>query len=388
MVNAATITANLLIIGASTRAAAHSAIRAGFKPLCLDMFGDADLQAVVPTQVIEDYPNGLLTVLPQVPRLPAIYVGGLETRPDILECLEENHELWGNSAEFVRAVRCPDTIQESIRMSRVHFPEYRPLTDRPPQDGTWLIRPRSGTGGFAIQRWTDSTNITALVPEDYLFQKVIEGEACSATFLASGQPGDVRFVGVSQQLLAGPDSHLSEFRWCGNLAPISLSMGAESLIRRFGNVLKWKMGLRGLYGVDFVVDAEDRVWITDINPRYPASCELLEHITGCPLLADHARCFDEELDIASKWSRRHPHQFLAKGILFAPREGVIKQELRDPRSVPVKELPEFADLPMKWTEFQRGDPVCTVFSSGDTRDATLAALRAKMDEITTQVFGD
>jgi len=41
---------SLLILGASTRAAAHSARRAGFRPICADMFTDEDLREVAEVQ--------------------------------------------------------------------------------------------------------------------------------------------------------------------------------------------------------------------------------------------------------------------------------------------------------------------------------------------------
>ena len=54
-------TDNLLIFGASTRAAAFSALRAGLRPWCADLFGDADLVSRCPTirMPAGDYPHGI-----------------------------------------------------------------------------------------------------------------------------------------------------------------------------------------------------------------------------------------------------------------------------------------------------------------------------------------
>ena len=53
---------NLVILGASTRAAAFSALRANLRPWCIDLFGDMDLRGRCPVQTIapEDYPGGLV----------------------------------------------------------------------------------------------------------------------------------------------------------------------------------------------------------------------------------------------------------------------------------------------------------------------------------------
>src|SRR5580765_6179499 len=95
------------IIGASARAAAMSALRAGWTPWCADLFGDVDLQRVATVRKIpaETYPHGLLAALADTPRMPVVYTGALENRPDLIEKI--NCPLWGNTPEVVRAVRSP-----------------------------------------------------------------------------------------------------------------------------------------------------------------------------------------------------------------------------------------------------------------------------------------
>ena len=51
---------SLAIVGASTRSAAASAVRAGFHPLAADLFADADLQRIATTTRIRPYPEGFL----------------------------------------------------------------------------------------------------------------------------------------------------------------------------------------------------------------------------------------------------------------------------------------------------------------------------------------
>jgi len=36
-------------------------------------------------------------------------------------------------------------------------------------------------------------------------------------------------------------------------------------------------GLKGLFGIDFVIDEGGRPFLVEINPRYSASMELIEH---------------------------------------------------------------------------------------------------------------
>ena len=71
---------NVLIVGASTRAAAFSALRAGLRPRCLDLFADADLAARCPVARLD--PDGPF----DPPACDAwLYTGSMEARPDLVE---------------------------------------------------------------------------------------------------------------------------------------------------------------------------------------------------------------------------------------------------------------------------------------------------------------
>ncbi|MFO1095954.1 MAG: hypothetical protein U0992_22005, partial [Planctomycetaceae bacterium] len=91
----------IIIAGASTRAAAFSALRSGFRPYCLDRYGDADLRAVAPVQTIENYPYDLIAALEHCPEAPLMYVGALENAGSVLEFMEMGRPLAGNSREVL-----------------------------------------------------------------------------------------------------------------------------------------------------------------------------------------------------------------------------------------------------------------------------------------------
>src|SRR5438309_1251845 len=100
---------NLLIFGASARAAAFSALRAGLSPWCADLFGDADLAARCPVIALPDtYPDGLLEIERQAPPGPFLYTGGLENRPRLLRELAQRRTLWGVAPGILPQVRRPE----------------------------------------------------------------------------------------------------------------------------------------------------------------------------------------------------------------------------------------------------------------------------------------
>src|SRR2546430_2673355 len=121
--------ASLLIVGASARAAAASARRAGFEPWCADLFGDSDLRAMVPESVrcpANRYPGGLANLLAHAPIAPWIYTGGLENHPKLIKTMAALRPLWGNGPEALRASRDPFAVQSVLRDAGLQALQVRP----------------------------------------------------------------------------------------------------------------------------------------------------------------------------------------------------------------------------------------------------------------------
>src|SRR5262249_1841279 len=92
--------ADLVLVGASVRAAAFSALRAGFRPWCADLFGDSDLRSRCSVTVLDaaNYPDGFIDFLSSAPNLPWMYTGALENRRALIRQLTAVRPLWGNDA--------------------------------------------------------------------------------------------------------------------------------------------------------------------------------------------------------------------------------------------------------------------------------------------------
>ena len=65
----------LIIIGASARAAAFSAYRAGYTPYWLDQFGDEDLRQRFRGEIITGYPKEAIALIGKAPDAPFIFTG-------------------------------------------------------------------------------------------------------------------------------------------------------------------------------------------------------------------------------------------------------------------------------------------------------------------------
>jgi hypothetical protein len=107
---------SVLILGASTRAAAQSAIRAGLHPICADLFADLDLRGCAQVLEVADYPRGLVAAAASAPACPWMYTGGLENQPGIVARISKSRPFqitWG----FMRPVSSSRMIRHNAAMT-------------------------------------------------------------------------------------------------------------------------------------------------------------------------------------------------------------------------------------------------------------------------------
>ncbi len=365
----------LLIVGSSARAAAFSARRAGYWPICCDEFADADLQAVGTVYKTKPSFEDIGPALEQWPGISVLYTGAVENHLQLVEQLHASRPLLGNPPEVLRAVRDPHQLAEAIRGLKLTPLELRDSSDPPPTDGRWLLKPLRSAAGRGIVRWTEDARDSETLNEPHYFQEYAEGRSCSAVFVAQGSIGDVKFVGLTEQLIGDEAFQASGFQWCGNIGPIALSVQVESVIRRLGNYFKWKFQLRGLFGIDFIHTPDEQVYVTEVNPRYTSSVELLEFTTAQSLITDHCASFEDAPPPTApeQWTPL-PGQMLGKAVLYAPRPLVL-QASSPPSAKIYRVWPRLADIPADGTSIPAGAPVCTIFQHADSLVKCREALR-------------
>jgi predicted ATP-grasp superfamily ATP-dependent carboligase len=154
-------------------------------------------------------------------------------------------------------------------------------------------------------------------------------------------------------------------------------------------VLAGGCGLSGLFGVDGIL-REDVFWPVEINPRYTASVEVLEHACGLPVLSWHAHVFTQgqlpplaPLVVPSACSIGKAILFARDDLLF-PADGPWMAEVRSP--TPVQEMPAFADIPAAGERIEAGRPVLTLFARADSPSACEEALRRSVADLDRWLF--
>lgn len=342
-------TASITLVGASTRAMAWSATRAGEHPLSLDLFTDTDLLALpgVKAQRLTDWPpEELPTLLPE--GIPWAYGGGLENYPGLLNRCADRAPLWGNRGRALREARFPRRWQQGLRRAGVSVPD---LAVRPPAGGemAWMLKPYQGAGGRGVRPWPVGETVSTY---RCFAQQRVEGRNASAVFAVGA--GEANLLGVTEQWVGQPWLHARGYGYCGSLGPLETGPAIQTQLEKLGGALVG-MGLRGVVGVDLMLQ-ENHAWVIEINPRWPASVEVLERAAGFSAWAWHRWACGGGGRPESPAPAIPAGRTVAKAILFAPTE------LAFPEAWPVDEM-AWADVPAAGEKIPAGSPVLTCLAS-------------------------
>lgn len=350
----------LVIVGASVRAAAFAACRAGYKPFCLDLFADVDLSRLTEARALSPhaYPHGFLELSRTAPPGPWMYTGALENHPDLVDAIAAERMLWGNPGHVLRRVRQPLIVQEVLHEHGLPCPAVRfdppDSTDR----NRWLVKPLRGASGVGIRSWDSHQTHLGEV----YYQEWVEGEPVSSFHVASDQ--DVRCLGVSRQLVGLPWLHAKPFAYCGSIGPLLLPPATLARLASLGEVLWNAFDLRGFFGIDAIL-RDGEIWPVEINPRFTASAEIY-----------HRGMRQSLFDVSAKPD--FAPGFWGKAIWFAPHDCIFPAEgpwMPTLRNHPSVIDYDFADIPCAGTAIRKGQPVLSFFARADSIDACLQQLR-------------
>jgi predicted ATP-grasp superfamily ATP-dependent carboligase len=382
-VNTVEAAERLLLFGASTRAAAFSALRAGLQPWCMDLFADRDLAARCDAAATTGkYPDCFLAALETAPPGPWMYTGGLENHPGLVRAMSLRRELWGNYAPALSRVRNALFVAKALRSAGLHAPAVRqwdPFESRfvSSKDRRWLVKPMRGAGGHGIH-FHDEIIVKQFVraKRHWYLQEFIKGISCAAIYVGDGQVAQL--LGMTRQLVGESWCHAGAFQYCGSIGPEAIGGNLAQALRQLGNKLVDLCGLRGIFGIDGIL--RDGVFFpVEVNPRYTASVEVLEYATGLQALAWHRHVFDESSEPGVLPPIFDGRSFVGKAILMARRDVVIPDDgpwnavLESPSAI--DEMPAYADIPHAGEHIKAGRPIMTLFARADSLAACETSLR-------------
>ena len=371
----------VFIAGATTRSAAQSARRAGWEVAAADLFGDRDLLACGEAHRVSDYPNQIVDVAQKLSPRKWIYTGGLENAPHVVAGVSQYHDLLGNPPNVLRQVRDPWTVQQALSQVGLLFPDIRrqiPIVGT----GKWLRKPRNSCGGTRISGWTDGTHDAtgavglasgALQTGSYYFQQYVRGGSYGAVYVAA--EGAAKLLGVTRQLAGCGWAGDCGYLYVGSVGPLTFDGQMIDQFQRVGACLAGFFGLRGLFGVDAIVEP-GRVWTIEVNPRFTASVEIHERATGlCAVKTHWSACHGSTLPVISLPVRG----LHGKAVVYAKGAGEVSEpfcrwvDAQNDR----RPLPQFADLPQLGTQVAAGDPILTVLVLADRARDVYRQLRTQ-----------
>ena len=422
----------LAIVGASTRAAAASALRAGFQPVTADLFADADLRLTATATRIAPYPDGFLDWLRTIEPPAWMYTGALENHPELVDQMAWLAPLWGNPGDVLQAVRSPAALAAALRTSGLLFPDTRTSPDGLPRDGSWLAKTYQGASGSGVRELSkeqgagsreqeihndegrrtmddgkpirhssfgNSSFSVLPAPRSQLpayFQQRIPGTPGAAVFVAAA--GAATLLGITRQLIGEGWLAAHGFQYAGSIGPLPISDRALAAIKIIGHALAERFELVGLFGVDFILAGDD-VWTIEVNPRFTASVEIVERVTGVQAIAAHAAaCRGAESREQGAGSFAYsplpaPCSLLpahGKATLFARRDTTLTPAFADWSLAEATHTPwpSLADVSTAGTQIAAGRPILTFFAAAPTPAEVEAQLRLRVAEIEQKVYAD
>jgi predicted ATP-grasp superfamily ATP-dependent carboligase len=375
----------LLIVGASTRAAAWSAVRAGWRPVCADQFADLDLRQVADVVPVARYPNSLPEDLLPLSSEGWMFVGAMENHRPILTAILSSGQFgryYGPDIETIAKLRDPLWLAERCRALHC-YPDVLigpDLTEAFSHGGHWLRKPLASGGGRAVRLLGSGVSLSPCDSEEPCYwQRLIEGVSVSALFLETNR--DRRLLSVSAQLIGWSAAGApTPFTYCGSIAPWPLADFHVEQLQRIAETIMDGLAYRGLLGLDLIWDGR-QFWLIEVNPRYTASCELWEFLTGRSAVGEHLLAFGQSPLTASAGSSPSSQsagpRVLGKLVIFADRNLTTPDFRRFLGPRPVWSPPWLADLPAADQKIPQGAPLCTVFAGASTLPTCWAKLQRR-----------
>ena len=384
----------ILIVGGSTRAAADSVRRAGWEPVCADLFADLDLRMTAEVIPVQNYPESLPDDVAHVRADGWFYCGALENSPRILEGILRKGNLIGPllgvSPDALGKLRDPGWLATSLDGAGLKTLSVVNQSSPPQTDGTWLQKPLASAGGRMIRIW-DETAARIPFPEAHYFQKIAPGTGGSVVFRI--HLGNAEWLGSAYELKSPSESDPPlAFSYCGSFGPIpDLPVAVEAKLKTMiRTIIDHIPSIDGFVGLDFRFDGND-VWLLEVNPRYTASIEVLElgmghsflnplvfagrsdgeviNLSDTPFSLTSTEKTSSSSNLAQLTGHQIPcnSQMFAKQILYASESFVAPDLLEFVNTSDPWKIPLIADIPVPGTVVERGWPICTVMATGKNR---------------------
>ena len=292
---------HVLVIGASGRFLARSAILSRCQVSVIDLFGDVDTRQMCAASnrfsKNEDSVSwtrrinalGDLSVLgksnageilrafdPEMgsTAFTIVFSGGAENYPEFFrQGFWGPSEVAGPMENSIAALLHWPVLERVCQTHQIRMPRsIQTAVQNIDASTTWLQKRERSGGGLQVRHWPRSNSVE--LDSGYYLQEKIKGTTVSGCFVSchNGGRSTTQLLGACQQL---PNEEPNDFRYQGSLGPVELDEHDHQEMDRVGRIIASELSLKGVWGIDFISNAQG-LYLIDINPRVTASAELIE----------------------------------------------------------------------------------------------------------------
>lgn len=276
----------VVLFGASVRAAAESARGAGLEVFGIDCFGDEDAVSACDrfmridryAQTVESPAVDPFDTEKRYSGCPLVCVGGLAADSELLNQLRTRHPVLGAEPDDRRSLATVQQLRSLAAAGGLAFPECihedgHRTASRSSLGDRWLWKPLNSSGGIAVQPIGSDPDRAKLLPTTGYLQRWVAGRSIGAVFLADDR--DVQLLGACRSSFSRRSGR-SHFAYAGSAGPLVLSECLRERLITFARCYAKRTGIRGLFNADLIIGTDNIVWLLEVNPRWSASCEVVE----------------------------------------------------------------------------------------------------------------
>lgn len=355
----------VLIIANSGRMLAEAAVKAGLKPLVVDLYADLDTRGhavavrQIPSLAQEHIAPALEDLIGRFAVRHLIYGSGFENYPESLIYLDERLTILGNSPDVF--IRLQNKVEFFSVLNALNIPYPQVAFEAPDDARNWLVKPMHGQGGLGIRRYDPNHRPAS----GGYWQKFQAGTPHSVLFLADGQ--QARVIGFNTQWTVGL-SEKREFIFSGLINDCDLPPEQKMLIADWLTKCVRAFGLKGLSSLDFI-NAGEKNHVLEINPRPSASMQLYDDLLIPHIAASRCVLIGYSL---------HATGFRAYQIVYAPHDLLIPGGF---------EWPEWTmDRPDAGIMCRTGQPICSIIAHQNGSRQVLEQLAIRQQQLINQTI--
>lgn len=271
-----------------------------------------------------------------------VYGAGFEPCPDVLEQLAGHRELLGNEPDVLRLVA--DPVGFFALLDDLAIPHPTVSADHPADPDGWLAKRVAASGGAHVAAAGAVRDQNGVY-----YQRQVAGELVSVLFVANGR--DIAVIGFNSMLTAG---HVGSNRnaYGGAISRVPVGQQLRAAVMDMLQGLQERLHLRGLNGIDLIVTDTGPV-VLELNARPTATVDLYDRGRKTGLLQQHIEaCRGATLRRQSTTGPMWAH-----AVVRANHAVRVSQYMQWPSWC--------SDIPADLTEFQPGEPICTVTAVSD-----------------------